>query len=639
MRDISFNIRRGEFVGIIGPSGAGKSTLLNILGLLDSPTAGAYRFDGVDITDLGENDRDRVRNEKIGFIFQDSHTLVDETAAENVSLPLKIRGATMGERRRVARTELRRLGLGHRQGEAALNLSGGERQRVAIARAISTHPALVLADEPTGSLDSASSAHVIDELRALNTTGTTVVIITHDRAIADRTDRCIELLDGRVAADPSVDSRAETWTAARAKPDSAAAWVDAPASAPALEKRRGSTCARFGRRLLAEAFDAISAHTANLGRTVLLLAAFSLGVGGLVCAMGVSQSAASQVSDQLTQAGLDEVVAQVSASGIQLQDFDSDSPLPTHRTVTELQGVIGAAYAARVQTADARPRLLRAMPAARFDGDILVAGPAYLAIQNAVVWPTNAGRLLSNTWHGAVAILGKDAAAAIGVADAGPGVRIWIADQPVDVVGLITAPGRTPLLSNTILLSPEAAVGLAPEDARLIVRTAPGMPAAVADALPPAISPGNPPAVTVETVADLRQLRHGVSADLGILIALVSALLLLLACLTSAVAMYLSVRSRRPEIALRRAIGASRASIWRLFTVEGLTVGLGGGVAGAALGLMAVVTVCAVQQWTPVLDLRIVFVGIGIGAASGIVSAVYPATAAARSNPALAIRA
>lgn len=623
---VTFTVTRGEFVAIAGTSGAGKSTLLNLLGLLDVPTEGSYRLDGVEVSGLTERDRDRIRNEKIGFIFQDSHMLVDETAAENVTLPLKIRGTSIATRQQVASRELRTLGMGHRLGELALNLSGGERQRVAIARAVSTNPVLILADEPTGSLDSANSARVIDQLRELHAGGTTVVIITHDRAVAARADRQIELTDGAVTSDT------HTTVPPREVVGRTASAADSADAATAGRIRR------LGARVVSEIFDAVSTHSANLGRTLLLLVAFMLGVGGLVCAIGISQSAAAQVSNRLTQAGLDEVVVHVRDAGLNLQNFDPSSLAPSGHTVTGLTGVVNAGYVASLQAADARPRLLQDQETTGFDGDILIAGSAYLAVESATTHPSHAARLLDNRWSGAVAVLGRDAAAALGISDVGPGVRLWVADKPVDVVGLIDGTGRNPLLASTIVLSPAAAMGLTPQDPRLVVRTQPGMPAAVADAVPFAVAPATPSSVQVETVADLRQLRHGVSNDFGVLIALVSALLLVLACLTSAVAMYLSVRARASEIALRRAVGASRVSIWRLFTIEGLVVGLGGGIAGAALGLVAVVTVCALQGWTAVLNPQIVAIGIGIGALSGVISAVFPATAAAKNNPALAIR-
>jgi macrolide transport system ATP-binding/permease protein len=624
---VTFTVNRGEFVAILGPSGAGKSTLLNLLGLLDTPTEGAYYLDGVEVSKLGERQRDRIRNEKIGFIFQESHALLDETAAENVGLPLKIRGTRIAVRSHAARSELGRFELAHRAGELAINLSGGERQRVAVARAVSTDPMLILADEPTGALDSMNSLRVMDHLVELNANGTTVMIITHDRAVAARAARQIELVDGVIVSDTGFAATGSSTVS------------DPPREREHAGHSAGTVPGRFWPRIASEIFDAISTQSGNLGRTVLLLVAFTLGVGGLVCAIGVSQSAAAQVSDRLTHAGLDEVVVRARGPIIDLHNYDPASGNSGSHAVTRLDGVAGAGYIASISGTDARPRLIRDGLPPAFDGDVAVATSTYLKIQGATTTPSHIAPLLDNNWSGAVAILGHRAAQALGITDAAPGVRIWIADNPVDIVGFIADAGRDELLNNSILLSTSAATGLAAQDTRLVIRTDPGMPAAIAEAVPLAIAPANPSTVQVETVADLRQLRHGVSSDLGMLIGLVAVLLLVLACLTSAVAMYLSVRARASEIALRRAVGASRSSIWRLFSIEGLVVGLGGGIAGAAFGLLSVVAICAVQGWTPVLSPLIVAVGVGVGAISGILSTLYPAIVAAKSNPALAIRA
>jgi macrolide transport system ATP-binding/permease protein len=246
--------------------------------------------------------------------------------------------------------------------------------------------------------------------------------------------------------------------------------------------------------------------------------------------------------------------------------------------------------------------------------------------------------LLDNTWGGAVAVVGEDAAAELGLAGAGPGSVVWLHGTPIDVVGVLDTTGRDPLLSDSVVLSRAAAGEMRLEDPHLVVRTVSGYPAPLADAIPLAVAPGDPSSVRIETVADLRSLQTGVATDLGTLIALISWVLLALASLSAATAMYLSVQTRASEIALRRAIGASRSSIWRIFTLEGLIVGAAGGVAGGVAGLCGVLVVCAVQQWTPTLDIRIVGVGLVAGCVTGVLSATYPALVAARANPATAIR-
>lgn len=198
LRDIDLEIQTGELVSIVGSSGSGKSTLLNILGILDRYDSGAYYLEDRLIKDLSEREAARYRNRFVGFIFQSFNLLSFKTALENVALPLYYQGVSRRSRHKKALAYLERVGLGERQGHLPSELSGGERQRVAVARALITQPKLLLADEPTGALDSQTSQELMDLLSTLNQEGLTVVIVTHERDIAERTRRTIRLKDGRV---------------------------------------------------------------------------------------------------------------------------------------------------------------------------------------------------------------------------------------------------------------------------------------------------------------------------------------------------------------------------------------------------------------------------------------------------------
>jgi putative ABC transport system ATP-binding protein len=200
LNQVNLQVNEGEFVAIMGPSGCGKSTLLNILGLLDNPTEGSYKLFGQEVADLHEKDRTRVRKGKIGFVFQ-SFNLIDElNVFENVELPLTYLGCKAAERKQRVQEILRRMNISHRAKHFPQQLSGGQQQRVAIARAVVTNPKLILADEPTGNLDSKNGAEVMNLLTELNKEGTTVIMVTHSQHDASFAHRTVHLFDGSIVS-------------------------------------------------------------------------------------------------------------------------------------------------------------------------------------------------------------------------------------------------------------------------------------------------------------------------------------------------------------------------------------------------------------------------------------------------------
>jgi len=205
LRGVSLLIERGEYVAIMGPSGSGKSTLMNTLGCLDAPSSGRFLLDGVDVRSLDEDDLSDLRNRKIGFVFQGFNLVPKISALTNVELPLIYAGLSRGARRHRATRALQAVGMGERLDHGSNELSGGQQQRVAIARAIVTNPALILADEPTGNLDSRSTADVLKIFEDLNGSGRTVVMITHEDDVAEHADRLVRLGDGRIVSDVSLE--------------------------------------------------------------------------------------------------------------------------------------------------------------------------------------------------------------------------------------------------------------------------------------------------------------------------------------------------------------------------------------------------------------------------------------------------
>ena len=198
---VSLTIDRGEFVAIVGQSGSGKSTMMNVLGCLDIPTYGTYLLDGTEVTDLTDRQLARIRNREIGFIFQGYNLIQELDALENVTLPLIYRGVSVFDREDMAMAALAKVGMDDRAHHRPSEMSGGQQQRVAIARAIATHPPIIMADEPTGALDSKTGRHVLEILRQLNREGSTIILITHDDGIAAQARRRVRLTDGKIVSD------------------------------------------------------------------------------------------------------------------------------------------------------------------------------------------------------------------------------------------------------------------------------------------------------------------------------------------------------------------------------------------------------------------------------------------------------
>ena len=682
-------VERGEFLAIIGPSGSGKSTLLNAIGLLDTPTSGTYSLFGKNTEGLSDRERDEMRRDHLGFIFQSSNMLLDETSTTNASMGLRVQGVPYSERLQRTEETLEFLGLSDRASIRTRYLSGGEKQRCAIARALATRPPLILADEPTGNLDSHNSAKVIEILQRINATGCTVLVITHDPEVAAAARRVIRIEDGRLheqsRADLATVPVAEAVPVATDTP--AEATVGAPVDATtSLAPGEKPATHRRGSFLTDDSIEAISALTSRPLRTLLLGLSFALGVGGLISASGMSESASYQVNQRLL--GSEQ-------STLYISDRDNDqNMLGTYRQgesaqnvadrISALDYVKNTGFVSSVAPADVRitrfspyedePKTAIGLSStsktrleqigARMNPETLRA----LEQMNSTLTQQNvadrerseqlSGAIVSVSAARALGILPEDKAAdnatteprpgelpAVeygiklgGLPQVAPGVSIWVEGQLMPVIGLFDPGNSGYEFRNTVIVSPGTLQRTGRGQVTYIAETERGYGKAVAKAIPLALKPAEPSQINVETPSDLQSLRASIASDLGLYVGVLSGILLVLASLSAATAMYLSVQSRTAEIALRRAIGSSKWLIARIFLMEGVMLGVLGGSIGACSGMIATIILSLVQGWQAVLSPGFVVLGVGVGALTGLVSSAYPAWVASRKSPADAMR-
>lgn len=678
-------VERGEFLAIIGPSGSGKSTLLNAIGLLDTPTSGTYSLFGKNTEGLSDRERDEMRRDHLGFIFQSSNMLLDETSTTNASMGLRVQGVPYGERLQRTEETLEFLGLSDRASIRTRYLSGGEKQRCAIARALATRPPLILADEPTGNLDSHNSAKVIEILQRINATGCTVLVITHDPEVAAAARRVIRIEDGRLHEQSRADSA--TVPAAEVVPAATDTPTEAPVGAPAsLAPGEKPATHRRGSFLTDDSIEAISALTSRPLRTLLLGLSFALGVGGLISASGMSESASYQVNQRLL--GSEQ-------STLYISDRDNDeNVLGTYRQgesaqnvadrISALDYVKNTGFVSSVAPADVRitrfspyedePKTAIGLSStsktrleqigARMNPETLRA----LEQMNSTLTQQNvadrerseqlSGAIVSVSAARALGILPEDKAAdnatteprpgelpAVeygiklgGLPQVAPGVSIWVEGQLMPVIGLFDPGNSGYEFRNTVIVSPGTLQRTGRGQVTYIAETERGYGKAVAKAIPLTLKPAEPSQINVETPSDLQSLRASIASDLGLYVGVLSGILLVLASLSAATAMYLSVQSRTAEIALRRAIGSSKWLIARIFLMEGVMLGVLGGSIGACSGMIATIILSLVQGWQAVLSPGFVVLGVGVGALTGLVSSAYPAWVASRKSPADAMR-
>ena len=625
LKDVSLKIFSGDFVAIVGESGAGKSTFLGILGLLDRPSSGIYRVEGIETSKLTEMQRDNLRSRKFGFVFQSSMLVDDLTVLENATLGLRIQGLKREIRSKIGLDVLKSVGIEERPHTKAGVLSGGQRQRLAIARATATSPQIILADEPTGNLDDENAQRVMELLFQLRSEGATVIVVTHENSIAAQADRIITLRDGVIQCDITNQRLSSTRNSSE--------WI--PRHIDVL-----ATSTKFSQwktKIVDDFVEVLNSISRRWLRTLLLLLAFAFGVGGLVLSIGLSNSAASQVSIRLDEASLDEVRVLIPKGIADLQDPESLNKLVNK--VQLVPHVLNAGWLAQGDSQIANiSRFWPDTVPMENPLNLLAASPEYFEIQGYEECKGLLTALQDGTLKN-VAILGSNSSKTLQSSSPGPGSTFWINNSETAVVDTLPklSGSDKSILNNSIIVTPEMISSDNPYLV-LLIKTEPGFPAAIAEAIPYVLDPTNPNQFNVEIAADLRNLQLGVSNDFGVFISIASTVLLLLALFSAGLTMYLNVVSRGSEIALRRAIGSSKKVVAQQLLMEGGILGFVGGIAGASAGVLVLITLSKLIGWEPVFSPESFLWGITIGVVSGVLASSVPAYFAMRKEPATALR-
>ena len=622
--EVDLSLDRGEWLAITGPSGAGKSTLLNIIGCLDRSTSGSYRFDGVETTTLSDRQRAGLRSQRIGFVFQSFHLLPYRNVLENVMLAEVYRRGSARGRRDRALSAIERVGLLHRMDFLPSKLSGGEKQRVAIARALVGSPSLLLCDEPTGNLDSTSSARILDCLEGLHREGLTIVVVTHDETVAARASRRVQVVDG--VATELTDHRLPQIPAA----------VPQVATPPVKAPHSRMSC----RDLLNEALAGIFSRP---GRMVLTVLGVVIGIAALVSTVGLTRTAGNRIITQFDRLAATELFVSprpgATTGIIDAKAIPWDAP-------TRLARLNGVVAAGNVSDVDVGGALVSSSPVK----DPLNPSAVRVAVRagspdmfRAVRAVLEAGRL-PDAGHSEradrVVVLGPDAALRLNIHDMARLPAISIGDQIYLVIGILRDTARKPELLGSVII-PEGTArryfALA-GPGTVVIETRIGAAYLIAEQAPLALRPDNPNSLRVQVPQEPRRVRDEVQTDLNMMFLLLGGLSLIVGALGIANITLVGVMERTSEIGLRRAMGATRGHIATQFLLESASMGVVGGIVGASIGVLVVVGVSFLQVWSPVLDPEVPLLAPAAGGAIGLLSGLYPAYRAARLEPAEAVR-
>ncbi len=657
LQGVSLAVEPGEFVAIMGPSGSGKSTLLHILGLLDVPDAGSYRLLGREVARLGDNDLAALRNDALGFVFQHFNLLARTTALENTLLPLLYspdRGASREDR---ARRLLAEVGLGDRLRHRPNELSGGQQQRVAIARALIREPRLLLADEPTGNLDSRAAEDILAILDGLNRRGITILMVTHEPDVAARARRILRMRDGRVQSDERTPGGAVPGASGQptrdygspgglAPPARSAGGATPPAEPPAAPRARGRRSVI--RELPHDFRQAWRALMANKVRTVLSMLGILIGVTAVIAMLAIGAGARKAIEAQLSSMGSNMLVLRPGArrmGGVALEagavtrftPQDVAAIRAAIRNVARAGGVVNGRgqvvygnrnWNTRIQGVEPHHALMRA--AQPIAGRFFTAQETAQRARVAVVGMTVVRQLFGDANPlGEFVKINKMSFQVIGVLPE-KGSAGWFDQDDIVLVPLPTAMfrllGREFLDSVDIEVASAGAMADVQEAVRaLIVRTR-------------RLPPSQAESFEVQNMAEMQAAFTQTSRTMAALLAAIAAVSLLVGGIGIMNIMLVSVTERTREIGVRKAVGARRRDILAQFLTEALVVSVLGGGLGIALGWGISLLVSRLAGWTTLVTASSVLLAVGFSGLVGMAFGLWPAFKAARLNPIDALR-